>query len=86
MPLRDLYKVTPPAEDGFSYIRKEIYGSDTQMVWYRNQVRISLPSYVVQRNQIEVQGAASWTVDVLQGELVVSPVGGDTTFTVAFRG
>ena len=86
MPLRDLYKVTPPAEDGFSHIRKEIYGSDTQMVWYRNQVRISLPSYVVQRNQIEVQGAASWTVDVLQGELVVSPVGGDATFTVAFRG
>ena len=85
LPLRDLYKVTPPQEVGFTYIGKEIYGSDTQMVWYRNQVRISLPSYVVQRNQIEIHGAASWTVDILQGELVVSP--SDTsTFTVAFRG
>ena len=85
MPLRDLYKVTPPDEVGFMSIRKEIYGSDTQMVWHRNQVRISLPSYVVQRDQIEIHGAASWTVDILQGELVVSP-SGTSTFTVAFRG
>ena len=85
LPLRDLYKVTPPEKDGIWTIHKEIYGSDTQIVWSGNQVRISLPSYVVQRNQIEIHGAVSWAVDILQGELVVSP-SGTAVFTVAFRG
>lgn len=83
MPLRDMYKVTPP--DGFGVVTKEIYGSDTQMAMKNGAVHITLPGYVVQRSQIEVHGATSWTVEILQGVLVVDP-NGSFPFTVAFRG
>lgn len=83
MPLRDMYKVTPP--DGFGVVTKEIYGSDTQMAMKNGAVHITLPGYVVQRSQIEVHGATSWTVEILQGVLVVDP-SGVSPFTVAFRG
>lgn len=81
MPLRDMYKVTPSSGS----VTKEIYGSDTQMTMKNNAVQITLPGYIVQRSQIEVHGATSWSVDILQGMLVVDP-NGVTPFTVAFRG
>jgi len=83
MPLRDMYKVTPPS--GFGAVTKEIYGSDTQMVMNNGAVHITLPSYVIQRSQIEVHGATSWTLEIFQGVIVVTPAG-TIPFTVAFRG
>jgi len=87
MPLRDMYKVTLPSGSGSSSgsVTKEIYGSDTQMTMKNGAVHITLPGYVVQRSQIDVHGATSWTVEILQGELVVIP-NGSSPFTVAFRG
>lgn len=86
MPLRDMYKITPP-ELTVGTPTKEIYGSDTQvsMVAGTGNIRIALPGYVVQRTQVEVHGARSWEIDVFGGALVVNPSGREP-FTVAFRG
>lgn len=83
MPLRDMYKVIPEGDSGS--LAKEVYGADTQVVMKNRVVHITLPGYVVQRSQIEVHGATSWTVEVLQGVLIVDP-DGISPFTVAFRG
>ena len=85
LPLRDMYKVTSPDGFGVVTVTKEIYGSDTQMTKKNGAVHITLPGYVVQRSQIAVHGATSWTVEILQGVLVVDP-NGSSPFTVAFRG
>lgn len=84
MPLRDLFKVTP-ADSAVGVVQRDAYGTDTQMVMRGKDVVITLPSYVIQRNQIEINGARGWELNVLQSTVTVTPH--DTTpFTVAFRG
>lgn len=83
IPLRDMYKVIP--SNGIGGVKREIYGNDTQMVRRDRNIHITLPDYVIQNNQISVNGATSWHVDVVQSVLVVDP-DGDNPFTVAFRG
>lgn len=84
MPIRDMYKVTTP-DGAIGQLEKDVYGSDIQMEWKLGSAHITIPSYVIYRNQIEVNGALSYTADIPRGELNVVPIK-NKSFTVVFRG
>lgn len=86
LPLRDMYKVALVDNQSGGYsVTMEIYGTYTQIVRRNGTVRITLPSYVTGRDQISVQGASSWEIDISAHVLVVIP-SGTLPFTVALRG
>lgn len=85
MPLRDLFKVTP-AEYAIDGLRKEIYGTDTNMVMERGKVVITLPGYVSHKDQVAIHGARRWEFNMARGVVIVTPHDNTTKFTVAFRG
>lgn len=89
LPIRDMYKVTINHDNdggrGTYAITKDVYGTDVQMVAENFLLKVTLPGYVVNRNQIEVHGAREWTVDIMSNRLFVT-TSPSIRVTIVFRG
>ena len=82
-PIRDMYKIKVTSYASNS-IEKDEFGVPLNAIASNGSVRITLPSYVLTRTQVEVNGAAAWSIDAVTSVLSVT-VSENTPFTVTLR-
>lgn len=91
LPIRAMYKIHSPTEDNVIYVGLlvESYGEPIKAIKSgRRESKVSLPSYVVSKDQIVVGGDGEFYTELspLSGELIIRHGHGNHFITLAFRG